>query len=311
MDDTLTGPFDRYIRRLRRDRAAEKFAAQDFLVAAAGRSIAERLSEINRDFEIALDLGGHIGSFGDIAGQQIPGKIGRLYQCDQSLGMVARMTNPLRLVADEEALPFATASLDLVVSILSLHMVNDLPGTLLQIRRCLKPDGLFIGAMFGGETLTELRQAFARAEIEKEGGMSPRVAPFTDIRDAGGLLQRAGFTMPVTDYETLNVTYPSVFRLMQELRDMGESNSLTHRHKHFSRRQTLLRTAEIYHEQFSEPDQRIRASFDIIYLTGWAPAPDQPKPLRPGSARMRLADALGTRETVLPADMPDDTTPQE
>ncbi|HAD25257.1 MAG TPA: SAM-dependent methyltransferase [Alphaproteobacteria bacterium] len=311
MDDILTGPFDRRMRRLRRDRAADKFVAQDFLVKAATRSITERLSEINRDFDTALDLGGHIGGFRDAAVEQIPGKIGQLYQCDQSPRMVAQMANPYRLVADEEALPFAAASFDLIVSALSLHMVNDLPGTLLQIRHCLKPDGLFIGAMFGGETLTELRQAFARAEIEQEGGMSPRVAPFTDIRDAGSLLQRAGFTMPVTDFETLTVTYPSLFRLMQELRDMGESNSLTHRHKHFSRRQTLLRAAEIYHDQFSEPDQRIRARFDIIYLTGWSPSPDQPKPLRPGSARMRLADALGTSETVLPARMPDDTPPDE
>lgn len=311
MEDILTGPFNRRMRRMRRDRAADKFVAQDFLVKAATRSITERLSEINRDFDTALDLGGHIGGFRDATLEQIPGKIGQLYQCDQSPRMVAQMANPHRLVADEEVLPFAAASFDLIVSTLSLHMVNDLPGTLLQIRHCLKPDGLFIGAMFGGETLTELRQAFARAEIEQEGGMSPRVAPFTDIRDAGGLLQRAGFTMPVTDYETLTVTYPSAFKLMQELRDMGESNSLTHRHKYFSRRQTLLRAAEIYHDQFSEPDQRIRARFDIIYLTGWSPAPDQPKPLRPGSARMRLADALGTSETVLPARMPDDTPPEE
>ncbi len=302
MDDNLTGPFDRRMRRLRRDRAAGRFAAQDFLVAAAARSIVERLGEINRRFDTALDLGCHIGIFGDTARNLEPEKIGHLLQCDQSPRMVEQVPTAQRLVADEEALPFAPASFDLIVSALSLHMVNDLPGTLLQIRQCLKPDGLFICAMFGGETLTELRQAFARAEIELEGGMSPRIAPFTDMRDAGGLLQRAGFAMPVTDYETLTVTYPSIFRLMQELRDMGESNSLSHRHRHFSRRQTLLRAAEIYHEQFGAPENRIRASFDIIYLTGWAPAPDQPKPLRPGSARMRLADALGTRETVLPGD---------
>jgi SAM-dependent methyltransferase len=177
-----------------------------------------------------------------------------------------------------------------------LQYVNDLPGALLQIRRALKPDGLFLAALLGGETLTELRQSFAAAESEIEGGASPRVAPFADLRDLGGLLQRAGFALPVTDVDRLTVRYDSVFALLRDLRRMGAANSLVARRRKPLRRATLRRMAEIYAQQFAHHDGRIRATFDIVWLSGWAPHPDQQQPLKPGSAKARLADALGVRE---------------
>jgi SAM-dependent methyltransferase len=200
------------------------------------------------------------------------------------------------VAADSEALPFGDATLDLVVSALALQFVNDLPGTLIQIRRALKPDGLFLAAMIGGETLTELRQAFAAAEAEIEDGISPRVAPFADLRDLGALLQRAGFALPVTDVDRLTVRYASPLGLMQDLRRMGATNVLADRRRRPLRRATLARMLEIYAERFADPDGRIRATFEIVWLSGWAPHPSQQQPLKPGSAQRRLADALGTTE---------------
>jgi SAM-dependent methyltransferase len=200
------------------------------------------------------------------------------------------------VIADEEALPFGDAAVDLVVSGLGLQFVNDLPGALTQIRRALKPDGLFLAALLGGETLTELRQAFAAAESEIEGGVSPRVAPFADLRQLGALLQRAGFALPVTDVERVTVRYDSAFDLMRDLRRMGATNPLVARRRAPLRRQTLLQMADIYARRFADGDGRIRATFDIVWLAGWAPHPDQQQPLKPGSAKTRLADALGTRE---------------
>src|ERR1019366_9086697 len=202
----------------------------------------------------------------------------------------------LAVAADEEALPFRDGALDLVVSGLGLHFVNDLPGTLVQIRRALKPDGLFMAALLGGDTLTELRQAFAAAEAEIDGGISPRVLPFADLRDLGALLQRAGFALPVTDVDRLTVRYASPLALMHELRRMGATNPLIDRSRRPLRRATLARMLEIYAERFADPDARIRATFEIVYLSGWAPHESQQQPLAPGSARARLADALGTQE---------------
>jgi hypothetical protein len=182
------------------------------------------------------------------------------------------------------------------VSALTLQYVNDLPGVLVQIRCALKPDGLFLAALIGGESLTELRQSFAQAESEIEGGLSPRVAPFADVRDLGALLQRAGFALPVVDSERLTVRYDTVFDLMRDLRRMGAANALTERRRAPLRRATLLRMAEIYAERFADADKRLRATFEIVWLSGWAPDPSQQKPLKPGSARTRLADALNTRE---------------
>ena len=200
------------------------------------------------------------------------------------------------MASDEEALPFRDGSLDLVVSALVLQFVNDLPGTLVQIRRALRPDGLWLAALVGGDTLTELRQAFAAAEAEIEDGVSPRVAPFVDVRAMGGLLQRAGFSLPVTDVDRLTVRYASPLALMRELRRMGAANPLLDRSRRPLKRALLARMMAIYAERFSDPDGRIRATFEIVWLSGWAPHDSQQKPLAPGSAQRRLADALGVTE---------------
>jgi len=202
----------------------------------------------------------------------------------------------LRVAADEELLPLRASSLDLVVSALSLQLVNDLPGALLQIRRALKPDGLMLVSLFGGMTLHELREAFALAEAETTGGASPRVIPFADVRELGGLLQRADFALPVADSETLDVSYASALHLMRDLRALGWANPLVERSRRPLRRDTLRRAVEIYQERHARPDGKVRATFEIVTLTGWAPHDSQQKPLRPGSAKARLADALGTAE---------------
>lgn len=284
-------PFDRALLALRRARAAAAFGAHDFLVRRAADDIIARLKDINRSFPLALDLGCHQGAITNT--DMPPGKIGTFIHADLSPAMVAHASG-IRLAADEEALPFREASFHLIASVLSLHWVNDLPGALIQIRRALKPDGLFIAALLGGETLTELRQAFMAAEIECDDGLSPRVAPFTDLRDLGHLLQRAGFALPVTDADKLTVTYASPLDLMQDLRGMGETSVLADRRPTPLKRRTLMRAAEIYQQRFGLDKGRISATFEIIYLAGWAPHESQQKPLRPGSAQTRLADALKT-----------------
>ena len=295
--DTRMRPFDRATHRRRRNRAAAGFAQYDFLVARAAEDIADRLAAANRNFDMAADLGAHHGALARAlaAASLPPEKLGTLISADISLPMLQRAAG-LRVAADEEALPFADQSLNLITSILSLHWVNDLPGALIQIRRALKPDGLFMGAIFGGETLTELRQSLAEAEIEQEGGLSPRVAPFADLRDIGALLQRAGFALPVADTDRVTVRYSDALRLMADLRGMGETNAMSERRRTPLRRSTLMRAAEIYHEKFALEDGRIPATFDIVIATGWAPHESQQQPLRPGSAQARLADALGTDE---------------
>ena len=279
--------FDRSLQRRRRRRAASLDAATFLLDRVAGE-LADRLGTVLRRFDVVLDLG--------TPGEGVRTALLRL----DAVGMVVSADVLPRgrpfVVADEEALPFGDGAIDLVVSALALQFVNDLPGVLLQVRRALKPDGLFLAALFGGETLTELRQSFAAAESETEGGASPRVAPFADLRELGGLLQRAGFALPVTDVDRLTVRYGSVFDLLRDLRRMGATNSLIARRRSPLRRATLRRMAEIYALRFADPDGRIRATFDIVWLSGWAPHPDQQQPLRPGSAKARLAAALGTHE---------------
>ena len=277
--------FDRTLLRRRRERA-RALGPETFLIDRVAADLAERLGAVLRQFEVAADLG--TPSDAVRAALMDNASIGRL--------IGASPIPDGDLVADEEALPFGDGSLDLVVSALSLQFVNDLPGTLIQIRRALKPDGLFLAALLGGDTLTELRQAFAAAEAEMEGGVSPRVAPFADVREMGALLQRAGFALPVTDVERLTVRYSSPFILMGELRRMGATNVLTERRRTPLRRATLKRMAEVYAQRFSDRDAKVRATFEIIWLSGWAPHESQQKPLRPGSAQARLADALGTRE---------------
>jgi SAM-dependent methyltransferase len=202
----------------------------------------------------------------------------------------------MRVAGDEELLPFADSSFDLAVSNLSLHWVNDLPGALLQLRRALKPDGLFIGAMLGGETLFELRRCLMEAELDLTGGVTARISPFAEVRDAGGLLQRAGFTLPVVDSDTITVTYESAFKLMADLRGMGETNAGLNRRRHPTPRALMVDAARRYAELYSEPDGRVTATFQILYLAGWAPHESQQKPMKPGTAQIRLADALKVEE---------------
>jgi SAM-dependent methyltransferase len=279
--------FDRSLQRRRRVRAAASTAGHFLLDHVAGE-LADRLSVVLRRFELGVDLGS--------PGEAVRMALRRLGAVATIVGtdVIAR-PKPF-VIADEEALPFRDGSLDLVVSGLALHFANDLPGVLAQIRRALKPDGLFLGALLGGETLTELRQVFAQAESEIDGGASPRVAPFADLRQLGGLLQRAGFALPVTDVERLTARYDSAFDLMQDLRRMGATNALVARRRAPLRRRTVMRMADVYARRFSDADGRIRATFEIVWLSGWAPHPNQQQPLRPGSAKTRLADALGTRE---------------
>jgi SAM-dependent methyltransferase len=281
--------FDRPLLRARR-RRAHALGAETFLIDRVAADLAERLSAVLRQFDIAADLGTPTGAVrAAVTGLA---SIGTLV----AVNPAASARDAPAVAADEEALPFRDASLDLVVSALALQFVNDLPGTLIQIRRALKPDGLFLAAMLGGDTLAELRQSFAEAESEREGGVSPHVAPFIDVRQMGALLQRAGLALPVTDVDRLTVRYSSAFTLMAELRRMGATNALTERRRKPLRRATLLRMAEIYAQRFSDSDGKIRATFEIIWLSGWAPHESQQQPLRPGSAKSRLADALGTSE---------------
>ncbi|MGE5547085.1 MAG: methyltransferase domain-containing protein [Solirubrobacterales bacterium] len=284
--------FDRALVRKRRDRAAANFASHDFLVREAAERIADRLLDVTRTFPVALDLGCHTGELAaTLMGR---GGIQTLVQADLSPAMAGRAAangHP-SLAADEEWLPFADASFDLVMSVLSLHWVNDLPGALVQIRRVLKPDGLFVGALLGGETLKELRQALSEAEIAEEGGLSPRVSPFADVPDVGRLLQRAGFTLPVADSETLTVRYGDPMRLMADLRGMGETNAVADQRKGLTRRATLFQALSRYAALFLGEDGRMPATFQIVTMTGWAPHPSQPQPLKPGSATQSLAAAL-------------------
>jgi SAM-dependent methyltransferase len=281
--------FDRRLLRARRARAAT-IGPATFLLDHAASVMASRLSAVLRSFDLAVDLGTPTNA----VRRAIADRVGAIAAVGRTLPDVA--TALPAIVADEEALPFRDESIDLLTSALSLQFVNDLPGTLLQIRRALKPDGLFLAVMIGGESLTELRTAFAEAEAEMECGVSPRVAPFVDLRDIGALLQRAGFALPVTDIDRLTVRYASPLALMHDLRRMGTGNFLTERRRAPLRRATLRRVLEIYAERFADPDGRIRATFDLIWLSGWAPHESQQKPLAPGSARMRLADALRTQE---------------
>jgi NADH dehydrogenase [ubiquinone] 1 alpha subcomplex assembly factor 5 len=296
MSDAIT-VFDRRTLRRRRERAAATGGAEFLFVEAAER-LAERLEDISRVFPRALDLGCRGGLTAQALATETGGRRGGivdLVQADPAPGFAAR-TQGLRIAADPEILPFAPASFDAVLSALALHWVNDLPGALLQLRRALRPDGLLLASLLGGETLTELRQVLIDAEIAEEGGLSPRVSPFADSRDLGGLLQRAGFALPVVDSDRITVTYPDALALMRELRAMGESNAVVERRRSLTRRATLLRAAALYAERFALPDGRIPATFEIITLTGWAPHESQPKPLRPGSATTRLATALGGAE---------------
>jgi len=289
---TVQALFDRALLAQRRRRACA-LGPVTFLIDRVAQDMTERLSAVPRTFDVVLDF----GTPADAVRRAIlaAGAVDRVIAAVPTVATRAGERASI-VVADEERLPFRDATLDLVVSGLALQFINDLPGALVQIRRALKPDGLFLAALIGGDTLTELRQAFAAAEAEVEGGVSPRVAPLADVRTMGALLQRAGFALPVTDVDRVVVRYDSPLRLMHDLRRMGATNVLIERRRGGLRRQTLKRLVEVYAERFADPGGRLRASFDIIWVSGWAPHESQQQPLRPGSARTRLADALGTRE---------------
>ena len=255
--------------RKRLDRAADGYQNADFLQRRAALDVAERLASILRTFPLAVDLSARRGAFAEALASEAPGQVDTLVEVDLSPAMLKARPG-LRLVADEERLPFTDGSVDLIVSTLGLHGTNDVVGALIQIRRTLKPGGLFLGAFLGGVTLTELRQSLVAAETEILGGAGSRVSPFADLRDAAGLLGRAGFKEPVADVDTVTVTYAHPLNLMLDLRQMGETAVLADRHPKPLTRALLARTGEIYAERFGDADGRIPATFEIITLTGWA-----------------------------------------
>jgi SAM-dependent methyltransferase len=270
--------FDRALL-LARQRRARRLGVAEFLLDRVAEDMEERLRAVLRDFS-------------DVANVWTPGEVLR-----GSIRERFKTSTHLRLEdSPDEVLPFQPGSLDLIISALAFQFVNDLPGVLAQVRRALRPDGLLLAAMIGGDTLTELRQCFAAAEAECEGGVSPRVAPFADLRDVGGLLQRAGFALPVTDLDHIVVRYDNAVALMADLRRMGATNILVERRRTPTRRATLLRMAQIYAERFADRDGRIRVTYDVIWLSGWAPHESQPKPLQPGSAKASLEAAVKRRE---------------
>lgn len=290
--------FDRSLLRRRRLRA-QRLGAETFLLDRVAADMADRLKVVLRRFDLAVDL----GTPGAAMRMALAGSvaIGTMVAADPLAGAApgrggSADLSALHVAADEEALPFADHALDLVVSGLALQAVNDLPGALVQIRRALKPDGLFLAALLGGDTLAELRQSFVAAESELLGGASPRVAPFPDLRDLGALLQRAGFALPVVDCDRVTVRYASPLALLADLRRMGAANPLIERRRVPLRRATLVRAMEFYARRFADPDGKVRATFEILWLSGWSPHHGQQQPLRPGSAAARLADALGAVE---------------
>ena len=264
-------------------------ADADFLMRRVAEDLGERLSTVGRDFPEAAALFCQTATAGDVLRQS--GKVGHIHRIEADAALLG---DGQGMIATPETVPLPAESLDLAVSLLSLHSMNDIPGMLIQIRRALRPDGLFLGALAGSGTLAELRESLLLAETELSGGASPRVAPFVDVRDAGGLLQRAGFALPVADTETIRVRYPSMFELMRDLRAMGETSILTARPRRPVPLRFFTRAAEIYAERHAEADGRIPATFQIVWLSGWAPHASQQKPLRPGSATARLADVLAS-----------------
>jgi SAM-dependent methyltransferase len=276
-------------------RAAPDNPGADFLMRRAAEELADRLSLVRREFALAAD----VGSPGPHAAEVLAGRSAgvltlRLAPSPHAVGRGAYVS----AVGDLERLALAPERCDLIVSLMALHHVNDLPGALIQIRRALRPDGLFLAALAGGDTLVELRQSLTVAESEVLGGAAPRVAPFADVRALGGLMQRAGFALPVVDSDALVARYDDLLALMRDLRAFGATNALTLRSRKPLRRDVLVRAASVYAERFADSDGRLRATFETIWLSGWAPHESQPKPLKPGSAAMRLADALRPRKDV-------------
>jgi SAM-dependent methyltransferase len=263
----------------------------DFLMRRAAEDLADRLGAVERKFDKAAVLFCQTPAAADMLAAS--GKVADIIRVETD---PAFLDGGSGLIAPLETVPFEPESLDLAVSLLSLQAMNDIPGMLVQIRRALRPDGLFLGAFAGAGTLGELRESLLAAETELYGGASPRVIPFTDVRDAGALLQRAGLALPVADVETVTVRYASLFGLMADLRAMGETSALIDRSRRPGARSLFARAAEIYAERFSDPDGRVRASFSIVWMSGWAPDASQQKPLKPGSAKMSLKKILENPE---------------
>ena len=282
--------FDRHQVQRNRQRAINRFEDYNFLFQWSKKQLVDRLYDINRQFETVLQ----IGSRAALTSSDHE-KIDHIFTCDLT-NRPFDVNTPCYIQTSEEFLPIAPLSINLVISNLNLHTVNDLPGALLQIRKCLKEDGLFMAAMLGGETLHELRSVLTNVELSMTGGISPRVAPFADKQQMGDLLQRAGLALPVIDSEVITVTYDNVFKLFHDLRGMGENNAILERNKTFMQKDFFMQVAQEYHNRFAQSDGRIEASFEIIFLLGWAPHESQQRPLRPGSAEHRLADALNTIE---------------
>ncbi len=285
--------FDRILLAQRRNNVAASAGDHAFLLERVALDFADRLAGIKRTFPVGLNL----GAFNGVLSRHLRSceRIGMLVDVELSVEMARQCDGPC-VVADEEFLPFSDGTLDLVLSGLSLQLVNDLPGVLIQIFRSLKADGLLLASMLGGETLKELRHAWLIAEDEIYGGASPRVAPFANLRDVGSLLQRAGFALPVVDLDRVQVTYSSPLALMQELKGMGASNILNARLKKPVTRALLQRVCEVYHQCYGLDDGRVSATFDIVNMTAWVPHSSQQQPLKPGTAHARLADALGVKE---------------
>lgn len=283
--------FDRALLRARRMRAARQFHDHDFLYQDVGARLIDRLSLVRRAFPHMLALDGAYGSYG----QALEKRAGTR----QLITTSTIESVPADFICDAECLPCAHASLDAVVSNLSLHWVNDLPGALLQIRKALKPDGVFIAALVGGNSLHELRDSLTQAELKVRGGVSPRVSPTLDMQDLGALLQRAGFALPVVDNDIITVDYASPFKLMHDLRGMGAANATHARSRHNPGKALFMEAARYYVEKYGTKEGRVTATFDVIYAIGWAPAATQQQPLRPGSAKNRLADALAVTETKI------------
>lgn len=289
MNENGINIFDRKAVRRNRDRVARDFGSFSFLFREMAERLVDRLFDIRREFQFGLILGSGNGIVNEILlGRS---NIKTLVQCDLSENMV-RGSSGLRLVGDEELQPFASASFDLVISSASFHWINDLPGTLTQALKTLKPDGLLLVNFLGGKTLFELRQSLLDAEIEIKGGVSPRVSPFADIKDAGALLQRAGFALPVADIESTTVSYESPQKLLNDLKGMGEVNSVIGRSKSFTPKEILVHACNRYEEVYGDSFGRIPATFQIITLTGWAPAANQQRPAKRGSGMISLSDEL-------------------
>ena len=283
--------FDRPLARARLRRAIAD-GGDDFLLSRAVEDLLDRLAPVKRSFADVLDLATPRAVAATRLAEALPSaRIVRASPLPEALSPYW-----LSAVTDEELLPFKAGHFDLAVSALALHSVNDLPGTLAQLRRCLKPDGLFLAALIGGQSLTELRSVLSETDDVLFGGASPHVAPFADLRDLGHLLQRAGFALPVTDIDRVTVRYANVFALFSDLRSMGMTNALVERRRTPLTRRYFALAADLYAKRFADPDGRIRATIDIVWLSGWSPHESQQQPLKPGSAKMRLADALNTKE---------------